>query len=149
MTFVPSIVAPMAMPTREMTMPMPVPNFMTGGPWSGAPLSCSAASALERRHGAVAGGAAHERERARWSGAGRASWRRARTRARRARRRATASGVSVTSSREPVVSVTTVSGLASTVQDEVGVQVEGVWLAGQSVEADHAPPGESARARRP
>ena len=35
MTFVPSIVAPMAMPTMEMTMPMPVPNFMAGAPWSG------------------------------------------------------------------------------------------------------------------
>ena len=32
MTFVPSIVAPMAMPTQEMTMPMPVPNFMAGAP---------------------------------------------------------------------------------------------------------------------
>ena len=35
MTFVPSIVAPMAMPSMEMTMPMPVPNFMAGAPSSG------------------------------------------------------------------------------------------------------------------
>ena len=30
MTLVPSIVAPTAMPTSEMTMPMAVPNFMSG-----------------------------------------------------------------------------------------------------------------------
>jgi hypothetical protein len=38
MTFVPSIVAPIAMPMMEMTMPMPVPNFMAGAPWSGSRL---------------------------------------------------------------------------------------------------------------
>ena len=36
MTFVPSIVAPMAIPMQEMTMPMPVPNFMTAAPSAAA-----------------------------------------------------------------------------------------------------------------
>ena len=70
MTFVPSIVAPMAMPTRAMTMPMPVPNFMTAAPWGAR--SRRGGLGVEGHDAAVAGGAAHERERA-WCGAARAS----------------------------------------------------------------------------
>ncbi len=106
-TFVPSIVAPRAMPTIEMRMPMAVPNFISVAPCCDS-VSCSAASALsDGTPPSPAVPRTSESALARRGTRDIASS----TDARHTRTAsATSSGVSVTSSREPVVSVTTVSG---------------------------------------